>query len=206
MKIMSSEAIVVPGAGLTANGELTEKAVLRMDTAISALEEGTAPYIVVSGSHSFMLQTPPSLTEAQIMKKHALQKGIDEGAIYIEDESLDTIGNALFTKKKVVELNGWKRLAVVTSKSHLPRTVAIFKHVLGEGYEVQEIAAPENVTLKERIYEAMGMRIMKEVFRGTKPGDNEAIQERLFDLVPGYRDSTLQHLAIESLTGLVKHS
>jgi len=198
------DALVVHGAGLTPQEELTEKAAQRMDTAISAWQDGIAPNMVVSGGYSFMLDTPPSVSEASVMSRYAVNGGVSEENIYIEDESLDTIGNALFTKTRIVVPNGWENLMVVTSESHLPRTLRIFRHVMGDDFNVQGIPAPEHVTSKEKVYELIGATMMREVLRGTKPGDDGAIKDRLFNLVPGYAGSTKAHLAIQSLLGLMK--
>jgi len=58
--------------------------------------------------------------------------------------------------------------------------------------------------MKKRIYEFMGRAMMREVLRGTTPGDDEAIMERLRELVPGYGDGTMRRLAFQSLLGLIK--
>lgn len=204
MSTNNFEALVVPGAGLTPQEKLTVKGIQRMDTGISAWEEGVAPNLVVSGGHSFMLDVPPSVSEAEVMERYALSKDIPKEAISVEKESLDTIGNALFTKTKVITPNNWEQFVVVTSRSHLPRTLKIFRHIMGPDFNVQGMPAPEHVTAKERIYELIGAATMREVLRGTKPGDHEAIEERLLDLVPGYAESTKRHLAVQSLLGIVK--
>ena len=86
----------------------------------------------------------------------------------------------------------------------MPRALRIFKHVYGNDFDIAGLPAPELVTAKERIYEKVGSIMLDEVLRGTKPGDDEAIKERLFDLVPGYGESTILNLAAKSLTGLIK--
>ncbi len=204
MRLATYEALVVHGAGLTFQEELSEKAIQRMDTGIAAWEAGVATNVVVSGSHSFMTDTPPSLAEAAVMRRYALSKGIPYQDIHIEDESLDTIGNALFTKTRIVVPNDWEHLIVVTSESHLSRTLKIFRHVMGSDFDVTGMPAPEHVTAKERLYEVIGAAMMREVLRGTKPGDDEAIRERLYDLVPGYAEGTKGRLATQSLLGLIK--
>lgn len=203
MSVETHEALVALGQGLTPQEELTEKAIQRMDTAISAWEEDVAPNMVVSGGHSFMLDTPPSLPEAAVMRRYALDRGVPERAIHIEDKSLDTIGNALFTKTQVVAPNDWEHLMIVTSRSHLPRTLKIFRHVFGDDFEVNGVPAPEHVTPREIAYELIGATVAREVLRGTKQGDDEAIRERLFGLVPGYANSSKSHLATQSLLGLM---
>lgn len=204
MSVSTFGALVVHGAGLTPQEELTEKAAQRMDTAVSAWMEGVAPNVVVSGGHSFMLDTPPSISEAAVMRRYALHEGIPDTNIYVEDKSLDTIGNALFTKTRIVVPSDWEHLMVVTSASHLPRTLKIFQHIMGSDFDIKGIPAPERVTARERAYELIGAVMMKEVLRGTKPGDDEAIRERLFDLVPGYALGTKKRLATQCLLGLVR--
>lgn len=202
----SGEAFIVLGGGLDRTEELSEKVTQRMDVTISEWQEATAPYVTISGGHSFLARKIPTTSEATVMKQYAIDKGVPESDIFIEECSLDTVGNALFTKTNIVIPNGWEHLIVVTSSSHLPRAVKIFEHVFGNDFEIRGIPAPEQVGIRERVWETLGSVLVNEVLRGTKPGDNEAIQERLFDLIPGYGDSTLPRLAIESLLGLSRKS
>ncbi len=198
------DGIVVHGSGLTPDLELNVKGAQRMDTGIALWNQGVAEHMAVSGGYSFMLDTPPAITESVAMTQYGVDHGVPRDAIYPEHKSLDTIGNALFTKTDIVLPNDWESLMVVTSESHLPRTLNIFRHVLGSDFEVEGTPAPEHVTARERIYEVVGLLMMKEILRGTKPGDHEAIQERLFDLVPGYADGTKKRLAIQSMLGLLR--
>jgi len=199
------EALVVHGAGLTPEEELTKKATQRMDTAISAWEAGVAPNMVVSRGHSFMLDTPPSVSEASVMRQYGLENGVTDESIYVEDESLDTIGNALFTKTNILIPNNWEHFTIVTSLGHSPRTRQIFEHVMGTDFEIQEMPAPDAVTLMDIVHEKVGEAIMREVLRGTKPGDDETIRKRLFELVPGYAEGTKRNLAVQSFLGIFRH-
>jgi uncharacterized SAM-binding protein YcdF (DUF218 family) len=198
------DALVVAGEYLTPEEGLTEKATQRMDTAISAWKDNAADNMVISGDRSFMIDTPPSRSVSSVMKQYGVDHGVPEEAFYIEEKSLDTIGNALFTKSQIIVPQDWEHLTVVTSESHLPRTLKIFRHVMGTDFNINGMPASERVGVKEKVYEAIGVTIMREVLRGTKPGDDEAIRERLFDLVPGYAQSTKSRLAIRSLAGLIK--
>lgn len=175
-----------------------------MDTAINAWEQEVAPNMAVSGGHSFLLLKPPQITEAAVMKRYAVTEGVSSDSVFTEERSLDTVGNAPLTKTNLVIPKGWEHLVVVTSKSHLPRTLAIFNHVYGKEFAIRGLPAPEQVGAKEKIWEFLGSMLVKEVLRGTKPGDHEAIQERLFDLVPGYENGTFPHLAWSLAKGLLK--
>jgi uncharacterized SAM-binding protein YcdF (DUF218 family) len=205
MNIPKGEALIIHGGGVKSEEELTDKAAARMDTALSAWWENAAPNMALSGGRSFLLREVPDFSEAAVMKKYAVGKGVPEEVVFTEERSLETVGNALFTKTDIVIPKGWEHLVVVTSESHLPRTLRIFEHVYGKDFEVSGIPAPEQIGAKERVWEFLGSVLVKEILRGTKPGDHEAIQERLYDLVPGYENSaTLPRLAVKSLTGILK--
>jgi uncharacterized SAM-binding protein YcdF (DUF218 family) len=206
MSKLSAEALVVHGHGLTQEEELDLYTVQRMNTALDAWNDGVAPVLAVSGNHSFTLKHPPSQAEATVMKAYALKYGVPEDLIGVEDRSLDTIGNVLFTKTSLALPNNWEHLVVVTSRSHLHRTLGVYRHVFGHEFEISGIAAPEQIRMKGKIWETLGTAMMKEVLRGTKPGDHKAIQERLFSLVPGYGESTVPRLAFKSLVGLLRKS
>lgn len=51
---------------------------------------------------------------------------IDPWDIYVETTSYDTIGNAFYTRTTHTDLNGWRRLLVITNEFHMDRTRAIF--------------------------------------------------------------------------------
>jgi uncharacterized SAM-binding protein YcdF (DUF218 family) len=46
--------------------------------------------------------------------------------VYVETTSYDTIGNAFYTRTAHTDINGWRRLLIVTSEFHMDRTRAIF--------------------------------------------------------------------------------
>jgi uncharacterized SAM-binding protein YcdF (DUF218 family) len=50
------------------------------------------------------------------------------------DARLDTLGNAYFTKVDVLDPDGWRRVALVTSDTHAERAAWIFRKLLGPGY------------------------------------------------------------------------
>lgn len=204
MSIERFDALITPGNQLNPDSSLSERGIARITTTIDAWRDETAPYMVLSGKHSFTATDPPPISEAAAMRNYALEAGIDPEVIRLEEESLETIGNALFTKTEVVEPNEWERLVVITSESHLPRTLKIFEHVYGRDYSIEGVPAPEQESRSQRVYESLGATAMQAVLRGTKPGDSEAIRERLFDAVPGYAGATKAEFAMHSLRGLIK--
>jgi hypothetical protein len=126
-----SEAVIVLGGGLTSSGEPTPWVVPRLDR---ALEFPGSPTIVVLGAGT-PHKPPPNdaagfpVHECAAMAQYLIEKGCPAERIVMEACSADTIGNAYFSRVIHVDPRGWKRLAVVTSDFHMPRTVAIFERV-----------------------------------------------------------------------------
>jgi uncharacterized SAM-binding protein YcdF (DUF218 family) len=73
------------------------------------------------------------ITVAQIMKDVALSLGLSPSRIVLEESSWDTRDEALFLKKQL----GTEPFYLVTSASHMPRSMAIFQKV-----GTRPIAAP----------------------------------------------------------------
>jgi uncharacterized SAM-binding protein YcdF (DUF218 family) len=182
-----AEAIIVLGFDLTSKEKLARRAVARLDIAHELWKNKAAPKIVVSGRHSLSKPKIPSRTQAEVMKKYLVKKDVPADDILLEDLSLDTIGNAYFTKIKVVIPNKWEKIIVVTSETHLPRAEETFGHIYGPDFDIQAVAAPEVNRLDQRGYELLGYTLLEEVLGNTSPGDHDAIGERLFDTVPQYK-------------------
>ena len=80
-------------------------------------------------------------THAQDMKKYLLQKGVKESHILYEEESLDTVSQAIFTKSKIVLPLKMEKIAIISSNYHLPRVKVLFDFVFGDGYKIEYFSA-----------------------------------------------------------------
>jgi hypothetical protein len=77
--------------------------------------------------------------------RYLMERGIEARRIRLESLSLETIGNAYFTRLLHVDPAGWRRLLIITSEFHMPRTKAIFEWVFGldgDNYELAFEASP----------------------------------------------------------------
>jgi hypothetical protein len=95
--------------------------------------------------------------EAVAGARYLLSKGVFPQRVYTEISSYDTIGNALFARLIHAGPRRWRRLLVVNSEFHMPRTVEIFRTVFGllpdEGYQL-EFQSTANVGIPARALEA----------------------------------------------------
>jgi DUF218 domain len=123
------DAILIPGGGVRDKGELPPWVKIRLDHAIKI---HSTEYIIVLSAGT--VYKPPPLDEngfpifeSIAAAKYLVNYGINPEAILYETSSYDTVGNAYFSRVIHVEPRGFRRLHIITSAFHMPRTKAIFE-------------------------------------------------------------------------------
>lgn len=121
------DIIVMLGGGATSGtpnldgeGNLSGDAANRLLASVQLHRKLQVP-ILVSGGRVFA----DSGEEALIAKRVLLQLGVEENQIIVETNSLNTEGNALFTKE-LLQKQGFTRPILVTSAYHMKRSVLNF--------------------------------------------------------------------------------
>lgn len=89
---------------------------LRLKHAIALLETGSVKAILLTGQGI-------GGDSAEEMRRLAMAAGVPTGAIVVETASTTTRDNLVFAAP-LVETRGWRRIALVTSQSHLARALA----------------------------------------------------------------------------------
>jgi uncharacterized SAM-binding protein YcdF (DUF218 family) len=130
------DAILVCGGGQTPTGPPPwVRGRIKKAAEMYHAHKGEKPFVVLLSRGTPHKPCPRdaagfTITEAAMNAKVAwLEYGIDPENILEETVSLDTIGNAHFTRLLHTEPLGLHRLAVITSKFHMARVQAIFSHV-----------------------------------------------------------------------------
>jgi len=109
--------------------------------------QGKAPIIIFSGGRIDWKQGGPS--ESKDMAELAQTMGVPKTAILEDPTSLNTYENAVNVKKLLDSKGIERRVLLVTSALHMPRSFAIFKR---QGIDV--IAAPTDfITIEEEVGE-----------------------------------------------------
>ncbi len=83
-------------------------------------------------------------SEAESMATILELMGVPRSAMILESKSLNTHENAIFTQE-ILKKQGIKRIALVTSATHMPRSLAIFRK---QG--IDAIAAPTDYIISDR--------------------------------------------------------
>jgi len=129
--ISEFDAVIVPGGGLLPDGSLPPWVMNRFDHAMA--RAGQAPIIPLSAATTHkplpLDEAGRPLFEATIGGEYLLRHGVPAERILLENASWDTIGNAYFARVIHTDPAGFRKLLIVTSEFHMPRTEAIFRWV-----------------------------------------------------------------------------
>jgi uncharacterized SAM-binding protein YcdF (DUF218 family) len=129
----------VPDLTLLAIDQLEPQSLIRLVEGIRLHRLFPESKLLVSGGGIF-----DNISEAELMAKAAQSLGVNKEAIVIESDSRDTKDQAKLIRTMV----GHNVFILVTSASHMPRSMAMFKK---QG--LHPIAAPTDHIIKERVKE-----------------------------------------------------
>jgi uncharacterized SAM-binding protein YcdF (DUF218 family) len=163
------KVIVVLGHRLKDDGSIAGELYKRLNLGIELFNKFKADAIIFSGG---MTNPSAGITEADVMKKYAIFRGVPQHKIILEERALDTIGNAIFAKETLEER--FKELYIVTSCYHIHRASFIFKMVFGEKYNLNFHCAGE----EKRRSEEKKLDQTKRFFKGMYPGDDIELKKR----------------------------
>lgn len=177
---------VVLGSGLEADGSATPVTEIRAKTAADLLATKGRMKIICSGSRSLDDKGEHGATEAQVMADIIAAQGISPKRTLLEDQSFDTLGNAIFTVDRYLRNKKGGTLYVVTSQFHMERALYLFRHVLGPRWMVVAHASPEWSGETRQPGAEAALKRAEKFCEGTEVGDFEALKKKLFELIPAY--------------------
>ena len=153
----------------------------RMLYAAWLYHQGIAGAILVSGGHA-VTNTPAGPAEWESMADILEMLGVPREAIWQENESRNTYENAIYSKK-ILDEQGIQRVLLVTSATHMPRSVRIFEK---QGIEV--IPAPADFLVTQADWD-----YMFEADLGVQ----------LYNLLPSAGAMNLTEIALKEYMGIV---
>lgn len=118
--------IVVLGFQLNPDGSMKDELIERLNVALNSAKKYSKAYIVCTGGGT--AEKNESATEAGEMAKWLIKKGVDKKRIIVEDNSITTAQNALFTYDILTSrYTSVKKLAIVSSDYHIATGELLFK-------------------------------------------------------------------------------
>jgi tetratricopeptide (TPR) repeat protein len=117
---LQKHAIVILGYALADDGTMKEPLVERLKAGLAIAKQNPNSKIIVSGG-----VPKQGVTEADAMNKWLTEQGVSQDRILMENQSTDTVENALFSTA-ILEKQGLKDVTIVTSASHMRRALTVF--------------------------------------------------------------------------------
>ncbi len=125
-----ANAIIVLGASVLPGGHASPSLATRIQRAVELYRAGYAPYLILCGGIG---NNPPS--EAQVMKNVALNAGVPEEALILEDRSHST-EESLANAKSIMDVRGWRTALIVSAPYHLLRAETLAQDLSMDAYAV----------------------------------------------------------------------
>ena len=115
-----------------------EVAIERATAAAALYHAGRVKYIVASGGVKWEYEGT-MISEADLMARIMIEKGVPESAIILDNEARTTIENMIcgtLALNRAIDFQKIKRVIIVTSETHMRRSMALAKALLPRKYEI----------------------------------------------------------------------
>jgi uncharacterized SAM-binding protein YcdF (DUF218 family) len=165
-----SEIIVVLGGGMLPDGTPAPATLARGAAAAELARAHPQAAIICSGSHG--VGRKPKRSEAASMAELIVANGTLRERIFLEDQSRDTIGNAVYVAERYLAAIPPRKAYIVTSPFHLERSVETFRLVLGAGWDIEGVAsAPAPDDAERAKHEPRFLLQTRTFLAGIAPGE-----------------------------------
>ena len=134
----SDQIGIVLGGGISKRNKIPYDSKTRIRKALKLLKKNKIQKLILSGKCSYGVSKK---TEAKLFQDFLIKRGINNNKLLLEENSRDTIGNAVYSKKIVIKHKLPKNIVVITSNYHLSRALMIFKHVFGNEYNITGVSS-----------------------------------------------------------------
>lgn len=172
---------------INSDGSLSQQTEDRVEKSIALYFEGLAETLTMSGGY---VNKEAPFTHAEAMKKYALQRNIPKGYIHLEPTSLDTVGQAIFSKRDVIVPNKWGDLIVISHDYHLERARTIFSFIYGKDFNIDFKGIFSGLHNNSEIHKAerKSLEAFMKTFEGVIPGGDDDIFNALVERHPLYKN------------------
>lgn len=135
---MNFDAVIVLANEMDKDGVLNKESSLRASLAAKMVKDYKIPHVITCG---WAYRADSDVKIADAFKSYIVKLGVSAGQILTEENSRDTVGDAVFTRLNLVEPLGLRKFYVVTSNYHVARTRKVFNFVYGSNFSLDVIGA-----------------------------------------------------------------
>ena len=129
---------VVLGGGISKRGKLLYDSKTRIKKELQLLKTNKVQKLILSGKCSYGNR---KTTEAKLYQEYLVKRGVNRDKLILEEQSTDTIGNSVYSKKIIIKQKLPKNIVVVTSNYHLKRALMVFKHIFGKEFNITAVSS-----------------------------------------------------------------
>lgn len=150
----------------------------RVQLACKLYAQGAANALIFSGRTWGGKQSTPHISEARLMARYAERLGVPAKNIFLEEYSLETTGNFYFTKKRILEPNGFKKILIIAHATHMPKVKFLAKKVLGPKYRLSFMSSEKDIP---HLKGHSTLHDIRHFFDHVRDGDTKAIAKMILD-------------------------
>ena len=188
MNLNNFDALIVLSNHMNSFGVLNSESKSRADKAAEIFKLSASKIITCGCAY----REDSALKIAEAMKNYLINRHkISSMNIVIEPNSRDTVGDAVYTRKFLIDKLGFKKIAVITSSYHIARAKHIFHFVYDKNYEISLISCDLNKDINKEESERESLKKFKKTFYGIKHGDIDSIHKRMLKKHPLYLNSNI---------------
>lgn len=132
-----ADCIIVPGARI--GGRALD---FRLDMTYKLYKRGLSDKIIVTGAQG----DDEPMTEAKYMAAYLIDLGVEQKSIFLEEKSVSTYENFLYSKK-IMEKKGFSDAIIVTNDYHVYRCGKMAE-LLDIEYQLQPVQKPKGIYFK----------------------------------------------------------
>jgi len=183
--------IVCLGGGLTEQDWPSEKFRARLDKSYELFTPDIHNGIIITSRGTFRDSHPHTITEAGAGGLYLEGRGVDLRYLMVEDQSMDTLSNAFFTRIRYLAPNGWLRPTIITNEFHMPLARFLFEMVLDGNYTPDFVTAPNAGISDEELerwqkHESEMLNFYQRKFAGVRRGDMAFLEDYIYHHDPAY--------------------
>lgn len=130
---MVIDAVIILGKGVETDGTVPTIVQHELDYVLSLHGQQPIPLVIVSGQQWGLEPARGLLSEAVVMANYLKEQAQGSITVELEDQSLDTIGNLVFSKQ-ILDAHQAKHILVVSTVPHLSRVQYIVSQLFDTSY------------------------------------------------------------------------